>query len=1207
MANQPKKYKKFVATAATATLVASAIVPVASAASLSDIAGNTHEEAINALVDAKVISGYPDGTFKPNKTLTRSDVVKLLGKYLVSQGHSIPTDAVSNPRFSDLTSKSNKELLEYAAVVADAGVFAGSNGKLLAGDQITRENMAIVLVRMINTLKDVSLEEFVASQNFNGDVKDLNVAKAEARTAIQVLDFYDITNPSVANFNPKGNTTRGQFATFLHKTINSDFAGAAATTGTVKAINNTTVEVTFGEEVADIKALDFKIEGLEVSNAVVKQTDKKTVVLTTAAQKAGTEYTVTVNGNAVGKFTGVSAVIPTAIKVVERSQQGVLGQQVTVKAEVTVAEGQSKAGIPVTFNVTSGTNTSLNTPEVFEANTDANGVATFTYTRYANTTDDVVAYATGDRTKFQAGKVYWAAAKQLTIKEKAEGTVLSNGSKKVFEIDAPSKAGKYVFVTFENNVGVTTDKLTRSVFVEGTGLWEQQNNSIGVIGAGSSQYPYEITNGANRVVPVLLDSKGKANLVVSGTNGKVTPVVYEGVLKTSGLSNNPGSVVGDFANILYNPTALQAKAAEVSFEIKHSLGLTVEAKGVSNAAVAIRGTVQTGGRDYTATYVDKDGKPAKAGDIVHVAIQNNSTTSTNAFLVDEDGNELAHTFNDGYKHYALQVKGTEGKVNFTVASYHEEAFAAPIVYVNNGTGPDAHKTTLDASDLQAQAESVYFTKTIQYTAELVALDKNGKETKSVRAGGDEFVEYSYNLLDQNGKPRAYSAAATNVTFNFTAGTNSIVAGGKTITSGNPGSVTGSIAPGALSTKVKVTSTEAGSVTGYATASHVGAAALPSTDAVTVAFTSVSTLVTRGTLDATISATGTQISIDGVPYSLTGATYLNNGTVVPTLQAFRAHLVAGVTVDVTKDADGNLVFNVLQGAGSINPTSPTEILTAVNNATSETEVKTALANVSQYKALTAAGKEAVSADVWNTINTGGTFANYNALVSDVVTASNIDPTAVAYSAANTGSAATQATITGSTNSTLKIDSNSNLADTNYNGVEIDLVDTDSNNTTTTATFTPASGGSAAKVTVELAGKTVDGVYEVTSKLSDVKAAIEGLTGVNLKVSATDNDLTKLAAVETLTLAGGVDAVPASKATITLTYTSAPAVQVGDAVSFIIDTAGTEATVSGTVKSVNATTIVIEFTTDPAVASGATLKSIKGVTTVDFDVVSGSVTF
>lgn len=89
MANQPKKYKKFVATAATATLVASAIVPVASAASLSDISG-THEEAITSLVEGGVVSGYADGTFKPNKELTRSDVVKLLGKFLVTKGFEVP-------------------------------------------------------------------------------------------------------------------------------------------------------------------------------------------------------------------------------------------------------------------------------------------------------------------------------------------------------------------------------------------------------------------------------------------------------------------------------------------------------------------------------------------------------------------------------------------------------------------------------------------------------------------------------------------------------------------------------------------------------------------------------------------------------------------------------------------------------------------------------------------------------------------------------------------------------------------------------------------------------------------------------------------------------------------------------------------------------------------------------------------------------------
>ncbi|MER2031092.1 MAG: S-layer homology domain-containing protein, partial [Solibacillus sp.] len=384
MANQPKKYKKFVATAATATLVASAIVPVASAASLSDIKGNTHEEAITSLVDAGVINGYPDGTFQPNKTLTRSDVVKLLGKYLVSKGLEVPADYKTNVRFNDLTSASNDELLKYAAVVYDAGVFSGSNGNLLAGDNITRENMAVVLVRAFDTLNNIDLVSYVQGEEYKKDVKDLYTAKAEARAAIEVLDFFDITNPSVANFNPKGSTTRGQFATFLYKTINTDFSAvtgvANSAVSEIKAINNTTVEVTFKETVDNIESLDFTIEGLDVKNAVVKQTDAKTVVVTTAAQTGDKVYTLNVNAAKAGTFKGISAVIPTAVNVTTGSVQGIIGKEVTVKAEVTVPTGQSKAGIPVTFNITSN---SANTDKIeVQSVTNADGVATYTYTRY---------------------------------------------------------------------------------------------------------------------------------------------------------------------------------------------------------------------------------------------------------------------------------------------------------------------------------------------------------------------------------------------------------------------------------------------------------------------------------------------------------------------------------------------------------------------------------------------------------------------------------------------------------------------------------------------------------------------------------------------------------------------------------------------------------------------------------------------------------
>lgn len=251
-----KKYKKFLTTAATATLVASAIVPAASAASFSDTAGNTHERAIDALVSQGIISGYPDGTFKPNRTLTRSDVVKLLGKYLVSQGYKIPSDYKTNMRFSDLRSTSQDELLQYAALVKDNGVFNGSNGNLLPADPITRENMAVVLVRAYTNINNFDFLGHVMDQDFKEDVIDYNRAKAEARSAIRVLDFYNVTG--VPNFNPKGNTTRGQFSSFLYKLLQVEVPGEGLKA--IEVVDASTLKVTLTDNTEHTVKLDTPLE-----------------------------------------------------------------------------------------------------------------------------------------------------------------------------------------------------------------------------------------------------------------------------------------------------------------------------------------------------------------------------------------------------------------------------------------------------------------------------------------------------------------------------------------------------------------------------------------------------------------------------------------------------------------------------------------------------------------------------------------------------------------------------------------------------------------------------------------------------------------------------------------------------------------------------------------------------------------------------------
>ncbi|MFF5993873.1 S-layer homology domain-containing protein [Lysinibacillus sp. KU-BSD001] len=587
MANQPKKYKKFVATAATATLVASAIVPVASAAAFNDVAENNEfAPYIDALVEQGIINGYSDGTFKPGASLTRGQVVKMLGRWVEAQGVEIPSDWNSKQRFSDVpVNHKDSELVKYAALVADNGVFTGAAGKLMAGNNITRQQMAKVLNGAYEAVNGVSLIE-LADGVENVNVRDLFNARAEFEDAIQALADLEISTTASGNFRPTENVTRAQFAKFLYNTINLEAVASA----NVKAINATTVEVTFDEEVGNINDYKFEIAGLDIKNVAKKQSDAKTVVLTTAVQEAGKEYTVTVNDEEVGKFTGVSAVLPTAIDIVEKSQQNVLGNQVTVTAKVTVATGDSAAGIPVTFNIINGeTNnqqvgSNLNPTIVGEAVTNADGVATYTYTRYASTArdlithDEVQAYATGKATVRSFSKVYWGAIQPLTITEVTEGNKITNGGKKVYKVKLAGVStnvtpggnqSRTVNIGFKENVNVAPDKAVKSVTVT-----DSQGNNLNYPGQFTTTG--SVTTGTFNSVVLQLDANGEATFTLTGSNATITPFVFKDIYANT---NNTDPSQGRF-----DATELFAEAPKLTFEKIQTLQVEVTSLGVSNAS-----------------------------------------------------------------------------------------------------------------------------------------------------------------------------------------------------------------------------------------------------------------------------------------------------------------------------------------------------------------------------------------------------------------------------------------------------------------------------------------------------------------------------------------------------------------------------------------------------------------------------------------------
>ncbi|MED4464478.1 hypothetical protein [Metabacillus fastidiosus] len=388
--------------------------------------------------------------------------------------------------------------------------------KFLQDAKLTREAL-IYEVSQYQLLNKIA--EKVAKEDFNG--LDAELAKLDRlkERAVAIKEAGRKIYPGRTDVYPELPKIEEQLRskeTELRDKITK--ASPLPAVASVKAINTTTVEVAFKGEVKDIASIRFAIAGLEVKNAAVKQTDNKTIVITTSAQEGGKEYTVKAGESTLGKFKGVSAVIPSDITITTPSVQGTVGKEVTVKAQVTVKTGESKAGIPVTFNVKKQGDT-LNKDHVAEVYTNADGVAEYTYTQYNGGEDQVIAYATGNASNRAVnGKVYWSVQERLTITEVTTGSTLANGSKKVYKVKLVDQFGNpvkddYVNIAFAENVGVTPDKAVRDVTV----------TDATIVG---DAYPYQYTTGGVNKVRVKLNDKGEATFTLTGKSASVTPIVF---------------------------------------------------------------------------------------------------------------------------------------------------------------------------------------------------------------------------------------------------------------------------------------------------------------------------------------------------------------------------------------------------------------------------------------------------------------------------------------------------------------------------------------------------------------------------------------------------------------------------------------------------------------------------------------------------------
>ncbi len=127
---------------ALALLTPTTFAPVQSyAAGFSDISGHWAKDYINSAISKGVVKGYTDGTFKPDKPVTRAEFASMVNKALSNAGSA----SIS---FNDVPS-SEWYYSDISKAVAAAYVSGYSDNSFKPNSPITREEAAVMISRIV--------------------------------------------------------------------------------------------------------------------------------------------------------------------------------------------------------------------------------------------------------------------------------------------------------------------------------------------------------------------------------------------------------------------------------------------------------------------------------------------------------------------------------------------------------------------------------------------------------------------------------------------------------------------------------------------------------------------------------------------------------------------------------------------------------------------------------------------------------------------------------------------------------------------------------------------------------------------------------------------------------------------------------------------------------------------------------------------------
>ncbi|MGI5887079.1 MAG: S-layer homology domain-containing protein [Syntrophomonadaceae bacterium] len=169
---------------------------------LKDISGHWAEDNIKQLVTRGAVSGYPDGTFKPDNNITRAEFAIILLK-------AFDVSPYSGKVFTDTKEHWAREAISTAA---HYGIVSGYDANTFQPDEyINREQMAVMIVKAAKLNPVESELNLTDSSSISGWAKDAVAAAVENEI---IKGYPDKT------IRPRGKATRAEAVTVVINALN---------------------------------------------------------------------------------------------------------------------------------------------------------------------------------------------------------------------------------------------------------------------------------------------------------------------------------------------------------------------------------------------------------------------------------------------------------------------------------------------------------------------------------------------------------------------------------------------------------------------------------------------------------------------------------------------------------------------------------------------------------------------------------------------------------------------------------------------------------------------------------------------------------------------------------------------------------------------------------------------------------------------------